>query len=233
MKLLMRLTIFTFLFISCFAFAATPAQPILNQVSFQLKAEQWASTQSAKVTVMVNASLNTGGLEQIHAQLLKQLTQLSAQGEWHITRFYRNQDQSGLENLQISAEARLPNNALANLRDVAKKISKPGETFTIQAIDYSPSLMEVEKVRSLLRNSIYQQAQDELTRLNKIYPDAHFTLHAIDFNPMQIMPMARMTNELVRVSPTQNNAADATLAINDKITMMANIQLASVMHANN
>ncbi len=199
--------------------------PPLNQVTFRVQREQWATTQTAKVTVLVNALLNNVQLENIHQQILQKLNNI-AENNWHITRFYRYQDNTGLERLQISAVVRLKNDQLANLREKAEKISKPGEKFTVQNIEFTPSNKEIQLVKAALREKIYQQIDEEINRLNKVYPQSHFAIHNINFQSSE--PVMPRTNGLVLMQQ-QKNAAVNSLSVSDKITMIADVNVASIM----
>lgn len=167
-------------------FYAVSACPPINQsvgtIRYHVSAEQWVTTNSANVMVSINATLDKQGLEKARQQILLNLQQI-AKGEWHITRFDRSQDSSGLERLSVDAEARLPQTALSDLRDTAKKVSKPGATYTISQIDFTPSLAEVEQTREKLRNQLYDQAKGELARVNGVYPEQHFKLRSLNFVP--------------------------------------------------
>lgn len=203
---------------------ADTAYPPLNQISLQLNAEQWAATQTANVVVSVDASLDKLGLGEAQQTVLQKLNSI-AKANWQITRFDRSQDQSGLETVHIEAQTRLATNALAGLRDAAKNVSKPGQTYRIQSIEFTPSLAEIEAVRLALRASIYSRAKSELAELNKMYPDQHYFLHGIDFNPPTVTPTP---------IPLQKNMFAVTrvvtaepLVINANVQMTANVVFAS------
>src|SRR5436190_23068731 len=100
--------------------AETNVEPLLNKVALQLTAEQWVATKTALVTVGINASVSDSDLGKIQSNILDKLNQLAGKQEWHIVSFDRSQDQSGLERVQVSAQARLPEAALAGIRDKAK-----------------------------------------------------------------------------------------------------------------
>lgn len=114
-------------------------EPLLNKVTLQLRAEQWVTTKTALVNVGVNAAVTDQGIEKIQNDVMQKLNKLSDKGEWHIVSYNRQLDRSGLESIQMTAQARLPQSELANLRDKAKSLSKPGETFTIDAVQFTPS----------------------------------------------------------------------------------------------
>lgn len=203
-------------------------EPLLNQVSLQFSAEQWVTTKSAVVTVGVNASVSDSGIEKLQSEVLSKLNQISNKGEWHIVSFNRNQDQSGLERIQISAQARLVTADLNGLRDKAKAISKPGETFTIDNVEFSPSADELRAANTALRNDIYQQIRTELTDINKFYPESKYYLHNVNFlNEVIPQPMA-----MYKVANGASEASRASnLAVGDKLKITATVVLAAAPNA--
>src|SRR5689334_17947981 len=115
-------------FLATTTWADVSLDPLFNKVTLQLNAEQWVTTKSALVNVNINASVNDTTLEKIHSQILDKLNRL-AKGDWHLISYDRTQDKSGLESVQIVAQARLLETDLSGLRDKAKSMSKPGETY--------------------------------------------------------------------------------------------------------
>jgi hypothetical protein len=200
---------------------------LLNSVSLRLSAEQYVTSKTALVSIGVNAGLTNSGLQSIQDDILKKLSGLSDKGEWHITSFNRTLDQSGLEKVQIEAQARLPLSALPNLRDKAKTMSKPGETYTLDNVEFTPNTDELRDANTALRSQVYLQAKDEVDRLNKLYPDQKFYMHSIDFvnNIVAIprpMPMNVMAMRAASPQEPENN-----LAVGDKLILNAIVVLAS------
>lgn len=220
------LVIFCVLFGMSVAWAEGDLSSLLNKVTMQLQAERWVTTKTANVTVGVNAAVSDAGIERIQNQILGQLSQLSSQGAWHIVSYTRQQDKSGLESIQMSAQARLPQTELGNLRSKAKAMSKPGATFTIDDVQFTPSDDEITQANILLRGEIYQQAKAEIDALNKMYPDQKYYLHSIEFVlPPVAMPMAAAMYR-------SNKAAEATtvsaMNVGNKVQMNAVVTVASM-----
>ncbi|MDQ2994303.1 MAG: hypothetical protein M3R00_05080, partial [Pseudomonadota bacterium] len=119
----------------------------LNQVQFTLSAETWAKTSSARVTVTVDAVLNQAGLANMHKSIEQKLTKISNAAPWHITTFDRQKDKSDLERLYVVAEARLPESALVDARKRAEDLSKEGEKYRLSAVEFTPSLADMEAAR--------------------------------------------------------------------------------------
>jgi len=212
------------LFIAMPAWADNTYEPLLNTVTLQLNAEQWVTTKTALVTVGVNASVSDQGLEKIQNDVLTKLNQITNKGEWHLVSFDRSLDQSGLERVQISAQIRLASADLGGLRDRAKTISKPGETFTIDNVEFTPSAAELRDANTALRNNIYQQAQTELANLNKLYPEQKYYLHNIDFLGT-MAPVAPQANTMMAMKVRGGNVG--SISVGDKLQLTATLVIAA------
>ena len=221
----MRLAVLSILCVFSGVVFADPMQPVLNQVLYQTSVEQWVTTKTAEVVVDVNATMNEDALASAHDDITAKLNKL-ASADWHVTQFDRTPNESGLEQLAVEAQTRLSESALSNLREQAKAMSKPGETFTIQSITFEPTLAETEAVRTALRNQIYTQVQAELASLNKLYPNQHYVVHMINFGEVNLpQPEARMMMMGAVNAPV---ASPAPVTVANKLTLSAAVDLVSV-----
>lgn len=218
------------LIFSSYSSADINIDPLLNKVSLQLQAEQWITTQTALVNVNVSAAVTDQLIVNLQNNIMAKLKSLVA-GDWHIVSFNRQQDQSGLESIQIMAQARLPQANLGNLRDKAKAMSKPGETYTIQDVQFTPSDDELRQANIALRNVIYQQAKAELDNLNKTYTDQKFYLHEINFMDIDNPPMAP---NMMMMKATYGGAVGAArpqpmpISVGNKVTLHASVVLSAM-----
>ena len=204
-----------------------PSDRPLDLVDFQLSSKQWVSTQTALLTVNLDATLGNADLVKARTDIMAKLAKISA-GEWHMTKFDRSQDASGLEKLNVQAQARVPQSSLTLVYQNAKTVSKPGESYQIHAIEFKPSLEEIQQVRVRLREELYQQVQDELTRINKIYSGQHYTLNHLVFGegtdalqPKPVYQSRGMMNAMA------SEAAALTLSVSNELIMTAMVQVAS------
>lgn len=214
------------------AWADNSFEPLLNSVTLQFNAEQWVATKTALVTVGVNASMSGNALEKAQNEVLTKLNQISNKGEWHIVSFNRNLDQSGLEKVQISAQARLPSSDLSGLRDKAKSISIPGETFTLDNVEFVPSDQELRDANTALRNDIYAQVRAEIANLNKLYPDQKYYLHNVNFLGL-VMPMSQngiymREGMAMTMSAPAPMMKSANIAVGNKLSITATVVIATV-----
>lgn len=197
-------------------------EPLLNKINLQFNAEQWITTKTALVNISVDAAVTDKGIERIQNEVMSKLKQFSSQ-EWHILSFDRQQDKSGLESVHLVAQARLLQNDLANLRERAKAMSKPGETYTIDTIQFTPNEEEIKAANVIMRNQIYQQAKTEIETLNKTYPEQHYYLHQIDFITQTPPAPMLFAAKAAVLSPKVND-----LNVGNKGMLQANVILAAM-----
>lgn len=208
--------------------AAIDITPLQNKITLQLQAEQWVTTKTALVSVSINAAVTDQGIGTVQATVMQKLKQLSDQSDWHIVAFNRQEDKTGLENVLINAEARLPQTDLANLRSKAKSISKPGETYTIDNVQFTPSDAELKAANLALRSEIYQQAKTEIDAINKLYPEQKYYLHAVDFLNRP-MPMMRADSNMMMAKMASASMPEAApLNVGNKAYVNATIEIASL-----
>ncbi|VVC76086.1 hypothetical protein AQUSIP_13910 [Aquicella siphonis] len=215
------------LLVSLSVWADIDPGPLLNKVTLQLQSEKWITTQTALVYVGVNAAVTDQGIGNVQANVLGKLKQLSDKAEWHVLSFYRQQDQSGLENIRMTAQARLPQSELSGLRNKAKAISKPGETYTIDNVQFVPSDEEIQQANTLLRNDLYMQAKSEIDALNKIYPNQKYYLYSIDFTGYPPSPAPMAMNAMV-MEKTMASAPAAPVPVGNKARLTATVVIASM-----
>ncbi len=202
-----------------------PQQPILNKVMLQVAAEKWVTTTTARVIVSISATLDKKGLADTRSTMMANLNKI-AKGEWHITQFNRSQDSSGLETVHVLAEARLDEALLTNLRSSAETVSKPGATYRIDDIDFTPSLADVQKIQEQVRQQLYENIKAEVARLNQTYPDANYSVLQINFlGGFMPQPNFKMAREAVANTAFASEAA--SISVSNKVSMTATVELAA------
>lgn len=202
-----------------------PHRLVLDTVGFQIASKQWVTTQTAVLTVNINATLNNADLVKARSDIMERLGKI-AKGEWHLIQFDRSQDSSGLEKLYVQAQARVPQSVLTNVYQNAKSVSKPGAHYEIGTIDFKPSLEEVQQVRVQLRERLYAQVNDELARINKVYSGQNYSLNNLVFNEGDQGPLPLNRDEGKMNAMVMPVAAPA-LTVSNELTMTAVAQAAS------
>ncbi|MZR29923.1 hypothetical protein [Sneathiella litorea] len=189
-----KLVIATIAFLSFVPLAAAEmphkSSIMQDQVVLNLTTEGWVKTDTARVSVYFELVQQEEATDALKNRIDGSLQSLAKDVEWRITSSRQQLDQTGLNRWYVSAEARIPEAVLAGLQDRAKEASSPGYKATISNVDFTPSLAEFEKLRGDLRSQIYQQALDEVARLNKVMPGADYHVRKIDF--VQLYPVQTM-----------------------------------------
>ena len=219
--------------VAMMAMAADNTKQGLDKVFLSVSAKQWVKTETALLEVSVSATLNNADMVKTRSQIMTQLQSI-AQGEWHITQFDRSQDSSGLEKLNVSAQARVQQSALNQVYEKAKSVSKPGIAYRISQIDFKPGLTDIEKGKVALREKLYQQVIAEIKLLNKEYPQQNYSLNRLIFNESgQDMPtpMAKRVRSDAMILTAIAQAP--AISVSNEITMKALVVLASNRPQNN
>lgn len=201
----------------------------LDRVGFQVSAKQWVTTNSVLLTININATLNNADLIKARTEIMDKLNQI-AKGDWHLIQFDRSQDDSGLEKLFVQAQARIEQGALTDIYQHAKNVTKPGATYEVATIEFKPSLDEVQQARSQLRQKLYQQVQEEIIRMNKVYTGQNYSLNTLEFieGEAPVMPQQKMYQAREMVNTMAMPASSAPpLAVSNEIAMTAIAHAAS------
>lgn len=218
-------TMWACVFLSPLAYANdVPSRVLLDTVMFQVTAKQWVTTQTALLTVNIHVTLTQADLVKARSDILSLLAKI-APGEWHLTQFDRSQDSSGLEKLFVQAQARILQSGLTNVYQQAKAVSKPGASYEIGGIEFKPSLDEVQQARGRLREQLYQQAHDEMARINKIYTGQNYSLSRLVFSEGDALPMPQL--KTFATAMPMNAGMSVPLSVSNELTMTATVQAAS------
>ena len=201
-------------------------QMVLDKVLFQVSAKQWVTTKTALLNVNINVTLNSADLVKARADIMTSLNKI-AKGDWHLIEFDRSQDSSGLEKLYVQAQARVDQAALTDIYQNAKSVSIPGAKYDISGVDFKPSLEETQVVRAKVREQLYQQVNDELSRMNKAYPNQNYSVSNLVFvegdnpTPQPRAYEAKQLNTMVMA------AAPAGLTVSNELVLTAMVEAAS------
>ncbi len=199
---------------------------LLDTVHFQVSAHEWVKTESALLKVNIHATLNNTDLVKARNTIMSHLAKI-AQGPWHITQFNRTQDSSGLEKLYAQAQIRVPQAKLTQVYQDAKAISKPGMSYTVDQIVFTPSLADTKAAETQLRERLYQEIKQELIRLNEVYTDQHYTINRLE--------IANLTDDATPQVPTNNARVLMAVAkpkanylpLANRLTLTATVEAAS------
>ena len=213
--------------ISPFALAADVVpQLVLDKILFQMSSKQWVTTQTALLNVNINVTLSSADLVKARADIMSSLNKV-AKGDWHLISFDRSQDNSGLEKLFVQAQARVDQSTLTDIYQNAKSVSVPGAKYDIGGVEFKPSLEETQAVRVKIREQLYQQVNEEISRMNKAYPTQSYSVSNLVFveggNSIQA-PRAYQAKEMNNMVMAE---APAPLTVSNELVITAMVEAAS------
>ncbi len=219
-----KLILMAMLFIALpsWAWATSSTSNALNNVTYQYSATTWATTNTARVVVAVDATLKSQNVAETRQQILQKLNRLAKGVRWHITVFNRSQDQSGLVKLHVQAQARIPESRVNNLTSRVKSMSVAGQKYSVQSINFVPTMAATQKARTQLREQIYQQVNSEIKRLNAIYPKQQYFVHNIRFGMLGPVMMRAMVKKSAQPQPQAQ-----PISVSQRIILNATVELAS------
>jgi hypothetical protein len=207
--------------------AEAQVQPRHDEIVLELSAEEWVETKTARVVIAVDLAIGAGQFGQARAEVEGDLRAISPKGEWRLTQFNKLRDEAGYERWRMLAEARLPDKVLSSLGATVKNVSRSGCAFHIQAIDYTPTLVEREAARASLRARLYAEAGREVAAISKAFPGRGFRIGHIDFTGQVMMGRPMMDSaRTTRVMAAQAKSAPAT-AVAEKLVVDARVILAA------
>lgn len=201
-------------------------QMVLDKVQFQVSAKQWVTTQTALLSVSVNVTLNSADLVRARADILNSLNKI-AKGDWHLISFDRSQDNSGLEKLDVQAQVRVDQSALTDIYQNAKSVSIPGAKYEVSAIEFKPGLDETQLVRAKVRELLYQKINEEIARMNKVFPEQKYSLNNLTFFEGDMLPQPARAYQAKEMNLSAMAATPAPLAVSNELMLTAFVEAAS------
>ncbi|WP_044564297.1 hypothetical protein [Azospirillum sp. B4] len=206
------------------------APPVQDQVTLTLSAEDWVKTDTARVTLTVDAGGGNAG--SARADVLKAAAAVSDKGEWRVVAFDRQQDAAGLDRWRAELEARLPEAQLGGLADRARQASRAGLQIRVEGVDFHPTLAEEEAARTRLREALYRRVTEELKGLNAAFPGRDFRVGRVDFSAPVLAGVPRprmMAMDKMAAEPPEDSGGGLDVA--QKATQTARVTFSAVAPA--
>ncbi len=218
------------------------AGPQRDQIIISLQKEKWVTTTTANVGVNFDIVQQKETAAELKKSIPDSLKTLAPVDSWHITSSRENKDRTGLNRWHVTAEARIPEDSVSGLNRRAEQVSRPGFNIRIGHVDFSPSLGDMEKVRSDLRDLIYKEAAAEARRLTESIPGRSYRVFYVDFGqnggfprPRPMRAMGLQTKEMAMSADTQNGGGNtvAELAVSRRQILSAAVIFTSDVSSEN
>ena len=166
----------------------------MDNISLSFTVEDWINSDTAEITMSVNAS--TEGQDGLDLRTeIKEALELLVNTEWRFIDISRNTGRSGLEEWNVTAQARVEEKDLNNLHSRAKELGRKGLQYRVGNVDFTPTKEQFEVFNRSLRNKINALIKAELSVLQAELPDRKWRVSAINYNGVQALGPFEITRQ--------------------------------------
>jgi hypothetical protein len=205
------------------------ATTIQDSIQFDLHAEEVVVNTTVKVVANVVTLLRTDTIEEHHKEAIRDVMQQFIRADWQFSNITRSAHASGVEQMTLTATARVAeaeNYALDRRREQA---SRDGLRIASVSTDTSPTQEQMVETQSKLRLRLLQMAQTEQQKINNAM-ESQYRLGDVIFDPVDESVANVRT---ARPAQMYGSGFAAAQAINDagplgnavKLTMQARVTL--------
>ena len=206
--------------------------PADDEIVLILQAEDWVETRTATVRIAADLAVEAGTFATARGELVTTLAGFAGDAEWRVVDFAKQRDDAGFERWSVTAEARVPEAALADLSSQAQAATRPGRALRLAGIDYTPTLAEHQAALDELRAQLYARVATEIVTLNAAFPDRTFRLRLIDFSQTpRLQPRFETMSRTAALQAADAPKPPPGLAGAEKATLTARVHLAAVAPA--
>lgn len=153
----------------------------MDNISLSFTVEDWINSDTAEVTMSVNAS--TEGQDGLDLRTeIKEALESLVDTEWRFIDINRSTGRSGLEEWNVTAQARVEEKDLNNLPSRAKELGRKGLQYRVGNVDFTPTKEQFEDLYRNLRSKINGLINEELRTLSTELPDRKWRVGAVNYN---------------------------------------------------
>jgi len=166
------------------AFAQREANaPGGDTITLDLQFEGWAEPKTALVTARVGVVTGQTQSGLIQARMKAITEAASGYNDWRLSQLQPAAGGRGAALWQGFMETRMTPDELGAMEQSLARFQNDDKSasVSIERVDFTPTLGELQAVRATLRAQAYQQASRELQQLNAAFPEKQYRLLAITF----------------------------------------------------
>lgn len=211
----------------------------MDNISLSFTVEDWINSNTAEVTMTVNAS--TEGQDGLDLRTeIKEALESLVDTEWRFIDINRSTGRSGLEEWHVTAQARVEEKDLNNLPSRAKDLGRKGLQYRVGNVDFTPTKTQFEDLYRHLRSKINELIKTELSTLETELPGRKWRIGAVSYN-FGSAPMSNMRAANVMMAMSANAVPDMDFEdagsagdfggfeVSQKIELSATVTVSSVV----
>lgn len=157
--------------------------PAADTIILDLQFEDWAEPKTALVSARVGVITEQTQSGLIQARIKAIAEDASSHQGWRIAQLRPAGGARGAALWQAMVETRMTPDELGRLERSLTDYNhdETSGSFTIERIDFAPTLAEIQAIRASLRAQAYQEAAREIRQLNMTLPDRQYRVASITF----------------------------------------------------
>ena len=213
----------------------------MDNISLSFTVEDWINSNTAEVTMTVSAS--TEGRDGLDLRTeIKEALETLVDTEWRFTDIDRSTGRSGLEEWNVTAQARVEEKDLNNLPSRAKDLGRKGLQYRVGNVDFTPTKIQFEGLYRDLRSKINRLIEAEIKTLQTELPGRKWRVSAITYDFGQGPLMGAAAGRHLMMAMTANTVPDMDLEdagaatgdfggfeVSQKVELSATVTVASVV----
>jgi hypothetical protein len=155
---------------------------IQDSIQFNLTAEEVVVNNTVKVTAHVTALMTQDQTEAGLRDNINTMMQRFIKADWQFANMTRSRQRTGVEEVNLTATARVPESENYNLDGRARDVSREGLQLHSLSTDTQPTIQQIEEAQSKLRRILLVKAGKEQDAINTTL-QANYRLGEVVFDP--------------------------------------------------
>ena len=202
-------------------------QSVQDTIQFAIFAEEMVTNTTVTIVANVVALITPEMTEPLLKESIRDLMQRFIKSDWRFSHMSRNSHAAGMEQVNLTATARVPEEENYALDRRRKEASREGLTIYSHTTDTSLASSQIDETHSKLRLAILRKAKQELVAINKAL-DETYRLGRVSFerlDPNEADPSRRRVLAAKTPYGSGFNNADDDVGNTVKVVMRATVEL--------
>ncbi|MFZ9036203.1 MAG: hypothetical protein ACO2ZM_08840 [Francisellaceae bacterium] len=186
--MMLRLRLFIAILLVAVGVSYAGTMPVIypenNTLNFTTENHTEVFSNTAKVMVTINSTVNGDEQNTIYAEALSMLNNAVPGVNWKLSSSNESQTTSGVINSRLEFESRLQQDQIDQLTKALATPVSSNQRTEVKVLGFSPDTSQLNQAKYKLMLSIYQEIQSFVTMFNK-KTGSHYFIQSISFNDQE------------------------------------------------
>lgn len=200
-----------------------------RQISMQIQEEGWVSSQTAQVSVAIQAASNKEDVSALMDAMTNKLKHLIKQPvSWRLVDLSTQKNDAGLFAVSARMTARLTHQELAQLQASIESLNKAGEQYKIADVDYQPTLAEISAENTKLREQIYHAVLEQQEKINLSFQQEKYQLQSLNLDTPYVVGGRPNTMMYATANGGRQAQEENAMPFSQHLVLTANVTFSSL-----